>query len=201
MRQPYWLGEPSLLNDLAAAPGMYMPPGFHPGGQGFMPQAPTLRPYYNAPQYQIAPQQSASVPYRRIMPTIPGAPALGFRDQSVGLGVATFTATSGVSLPLTGSPGRPFKGRRLMFDTSRVGTTSTGLLTITTFLIGDSNQLVGRGALLVNAFSPTSFGADGQYSACAPALTIALTITTSLAPSTTDTITVGGQFNGETIGG
>lgn len=192
MRQRPWIGAPHLVDDLAAAPGSMVPYGHpHPGVAPY--------PFQNA-GYGAAAYGGSQVPFRRIMPTVPGAPALGFRDQAVGLGTVQFTATSGTTLQLSGSPGRPFKGRRLILDTTRVGATSTGLLTVTTFLIGDVNQLVGRGALLVSAYAPTAFGSDGQYSACAPALSIVLGVTTSLAPTAPDTITVGGQINGETIG-
>jgi hypothetical protein len=187
------------MDDLAAA-GIPMPqyhPGAYPG-----PHAPAIfNPYRQLTGYQAAPMAPAGgVPYRRIMPTVPGAPALGFRDQSVGLGTVTFTATSGTTLTLSGSPGRPFKGRRLMFDVTRTGASATGLLTITAFNVGDVNQLIGTGALILNAFTPTSFGADGQYSACAPALTIRVGVTISSAPTMTDTVVVGGQINGETVG-
>ncbi len=188
MRQPPWMGAPHLLDDLAAAPYPYRQQSpFGPTGM--------QRPYY-----QQAPFHGQQVPYRRIMPTVPGAPALGFRDLPVGLGASAFTASSGTSLTLSGSPGRPFKGRRLLVDITRTGTSATGLITITAFNIGDVNQLVGRGALLANGFTATAFGVDMQMSACAPALTISMVFAISAAPTMTDRVDFGAQIHGETIG-
>jgi len=220
MRQPYWAGAPSLVDDLAAAalpynpygaaPAGYAPPGYalvpHPGYMAPPPMPrvmpPMPHPYYPGVGYQQpAGYAGTAVPYRRIMPQIPGVPALGFRDQAVGLGSDQFNASSAASLQLVGSPGRPFKGRRLLTDVTRTGTSATGLMTLTKFQIGDSNQLNGQQPLLFNAYGPTSFGVDHQLSACAPALPIILEVAITALPTMSDTVDIAAQINGETIGG
>lgn len=207
MRQPYWVGAPTTIDDLAAAAyGEAMP------GYGLMPRQaivpspayppPMPHPFYPGTGYQAAPFGGGTqVPYRRIMPQIPGVPALGFRDQAVGLGNDQFAAATATTLVLEGTPGRPFKGRRLLCDVTRTGTSATGLLTITSWFVGDVNQLNGRKPLLFTAYGPTAFGVDHQLSACAPALPISVGVTITALPTMTDTVDIAAQINGETIGG
>lgn len=175
--------------------------------QSFAPPPPQFHPAY-ANAFQPLAQNAASmlnpfaygVPSQRLIPGVPGAPEIGIKLQPLGLGVVTFTATSGTALPATTRPQKPFKGKRLIVDVARTGTTSTGLLTITSITIGVNNQFVSTGAVGAGAFAAGAFDANVELSACSTALDITVNYALSAAPTTTDTVAVSTTLFGETVG-
>lgn len=137
---------------------------------------------------------------RTLMPQVPGVPMPGARLQPLGLGATAFTASSGVTLSLSALPQRPFKGQRLILDVTRTGTTATGLVTVQQFLVGTNNQLVGAGALSANAFAATAFDANIAIDPATPGISIQVLLATTVAPSSSDRIDVGGTIFGTTVG-
>lgn len=157
------------------------------------PMSPPFRPPYPTGQYQ-------GIPSQRIIPTIPGAPAIGVKLQPLGFTNVTFSATSGTALSTSTRPQKPFKGRRLVIDIARTGTTSTGLVSITALSVGVNNQLVSQGPVSAGAFAAGAFDCNVEMSACSSALDITINYAISAAPTTTDTVVVGATLFGETVG-
>lgn len=137
---------------------------------------------------------------RRLIPRVPGVPMPGARLQPLGFGSTSFTATSGSILQLQGQPQRPFKGQRLVVDTTRTGTTSTGLVTITRLDIGTANQLVSSGALSAAAFAATAFDVNLQLDPATPGILITLQFANSTVPTSPDHIDVGATLFGTAVG-
>lgn len=177
----------SYFNSLAGVVGAYPYPP--------MPMMPPAMP----PQYG-PPWGGPGVPSQRIMPTIPGSPAIGVKLQPLGFNAIAFTATSGTALPATTRPQKPFKGRRLVVDIARTGTTATGLVTVTSVTIGVNNQFVSTGAVGAGSFAATAFDCNVEFSACSTALDITVNYAISAAPTTTDRVDVGTTLFGETVG-
>lgn len=182
--QPSEVG--SFFNALAGVVGA---PPFYPPQMYRPPMPPPPPPGY----YQ-------GIPSQRIIPTIPGAPAIGVKLQPLGFNVVTFTATSGTALTATTRPQKPFKGKRLIVDIARTGTTATGLVSIASLTVGVNNQFVSTGAVGAGAFAAGAFDANVELSACSSALDISVNYTISAAPTTTDTVTVGTTLFGESVG-
>ena len=151
------------------------------------------------PRYMPNPYQGG-IPSQRIIPSIPGAPAIGVKLQPLGFTVVTFSASSGTALTATTRPQKPFKGKRLVVDIARAGTTSTGLVTITAINVGVNNQLVSSGAVGAGAFAATSFDTNVELSACSSALDITVNYAINTAPTTTDTVAISTTLFGETVG-
>lgn len=154
--------------------------------------------YGNA--YGMMNQPYGGIPSARILPTIPGVPAIGVKLQPLGFTVVIFTATSGTALAATTRPQKPFKGRRLVVDLARTGASATGLVTITSILIGVNNQLVSTGAVGAGAFAATAFDCNVELSACSSALDMTVNYAISAAPTTTDTVAISTTIFGETVG-
>jgi len=170
-------------------PRPMMAPPFRPpqyGGYGYAPPAPS----YPGP----------GIPSGRIVPTIPGAPAIGVKLQPLGFGTTTFTATSGTALPATTRPQKPFKGRRLVVALARTGASATGLVSIASLTIGVNNQFVSTGAVGADAFGPGAFDCNVELSACSTALDITVNYTITAAPTMTDTVAISTTLFGETVG-
>ena len=136
---------------------------------------------------------------RRLLPQVPGVPARGLGEQPLGFGSSAFTATSGTLLTLTASPQRPFRGRRLIVDLTRTGTTSTGLVTLVRLDVGVDNQLPGSGAIAVSTFANNSVGVNLDMDPATPGVTITLQFNVSAAPTTTDRIDFAAALIGETV--
>ncbi len=172
----------AFYDELAAAPY----------GGGFFPMArmpPSYPPYANP-----------GIPSRRILPTIPGAPAIGAKLQPLGFTAVTFGAATGTALAATTRPQKPFKGRRLVVDIARTGASATGLVTITSITVGVNNQLVSTGAVGAGAFAATAFDCNVSLSACSSALDIAVNYAISAAPAMTDVVNIATTIFGETVG-
>lgn len=186
----------SFFNSLAGVVGApYSPYG---GGGGY----PMMPPQFRMPPPPPVPMGTMypGIPSSRIMPTIPGAPAIGVRLQPLGFGAITFTATSGTALPASTQPQKPFKGRRLIVELARTGTSATGLVSIASITVGVNNQFVSTGAVSAGAFAANAFDANVELSACSSALNITVNYTISAAPTMTDTVVVGTTLFGETVG-
>ena len=184
----------SMADVIGAPPGYTTTPAYAPPMQrGYAPPPPMQR-------YAPPPAPVYGIPSQRIIPTIPGAPAIGVKLQPLGFGVITFTATSGTALPATTRPQKPFKGRRLVVDIARTGATATGLITVTSLTVGVNNQFVSTGAVGAGAFAATAFDCNVELSACSSALDITVNYATSLAPTAPDTISIGTTLFGESVG-
>ena len=164
------------------------------GAPSWMPRMPPAMQRYVPNPYR------GGIPSQRIIPTIPGAPAIGVKLQPLGFSTVTFTATSGTSLVASTRPQKPFKGRRLVVDIARTGATATGLITITAINIGVNNQLVSSGAIGAGAFAATAFDCNVELSACSTALDITVNYSTTLAPTAPDNIAIATTLFGETVG-
>jgi hypothetical protein len=140
------------------------------------------------------------MPYRTLVPQIPGVPASGLRLQPLGLGATQFNATSGTILTLSAQPQRPFRGMRLVIDITRTGATSTGLVTVTRLDVGTQNQLVASGPLAAAAFAATAFDVNLQMDPATPGITITVQIAITAAPAAADVVDVAGVLFGAAIG-
>jgi hypothetical protein len=170
------------------------------GGQRPLPMAAPAMFNRMVPYQGFRPQGNYGIPAGRIMPSIPGAPAIGVKLQPLGFNTITFTATSGLTLPATTRPQKPFKGKRLVSDIARTGTTATGLVTITSLTIGVNNQFVSTGPVGAGAFAATAFDTNVELSACSTALDITVNYAISAAPTMTDTVAIATTLFGETVG-
>jgi len=139
-------------------------------------------------------------PARRLLPQIPGAPAVGIRLQPLGFPVVAFTAASGTALPTTTRPQRPFKGKRLVSDIARTGATATGLVTITGLFIGTNNQFVSTQPIGAAAFAATAFDVNMELAACTTALDVTVQYAVSVAPGGADRIDIATTMFGEAVG-
>lgn len=173
----------AVYDNVGASPIMYQSPWQSPYGGGPMAQTPY-----------------GGIPSGRILPGIPGSPAIGVKLQPLGFSTVAFTATSGTALAATTRPQKPFKGRRLVVDIARTGTTATGLITITSITVGVNNQLVSTGAVGAGAFAATAFDCNVELSACSSALDIAVNYAISAAPTMTDRVDIATTLFGETVG-
>lgn len=176
----------AFYDELAAAPYG----GGYGGGFPMMRMPPSYPPAYGNP----------GIPSRRILPTIPGAPAIGAKLQPLGFTPVTFGAATGTALAATTRPQKPFKGRRLVVDIARTGASATGLITITSITVGVNNQLVSTGAVGAGAFAATAFDCNVSLSACSSALDIAVNYAISAAPAMADVVNIATTIFGETVG-
>lgn len=133
-----------------------------------------------------------------LMSAFPGAPPVAEKDIPLGFGNQSFSSTSGTTLTFTARPQAVFRGRRLVIDLTRTGS-PTGLVTLTSLLIGTRNQLVGTLGIPVTTFAGTAFGVDMMLDPAAPGIDITITLVTSAAPTTTDLITCGAAIIGKGI--
>lgn len=140
------------------------------------------------------------LPAGRLIPRVPGAPAIGLRLQPMGFPVTTFTATSGTALSAVQRPQRPFKPKRLVVDIARNGTTATGLVSVAGLFIGTNNQFVSLGAIGAGAFAPGAYDTNMELCASTTALDITVQYALSNAPTMTDTVVVGTTLIGEAVG-
>jgi hypothetical protein len=186
------IGGFSNINDLADVSGDYevfddladvgLEVGAHRRGRG---RGPSNGHSYNA---------------RRLVPRVPGAPAIGIKLQPLGFNAVIFSAASGNTLNATTRPQKPFKGKRLVVDIARSGATATGLITVTDIRIGVQSQLVSTGSIGAGSFAATAFDVNMELSACTTALDITVSYANALTPTSPDTIQVATTLFGETVG-
>jgi hypothetical protein len=139
-------------------------------------------------------------PARRLLPQIPGAPAVGIRLQPLGFPTVAFLAASGTALPTTTRPQRPFKGKRLVVDIARTGASATGLVTITGLFIGTNNQFVATPPIGAGAFAATAFDVNMELAACTTALDVTVSYAISAAPAMADRVDIATTMFGEAVG-
>lgn len=182
------IGAPFPAYPPYAAPPIYQPHYPYPPS----PPPPPPPPYPTG-QFQ-------GIPSARIIPSIPGAPAIGVKLQPLGFEDVVFTATSGTALPATTRPQKPFKGRRLVVEIARTGATATSLVKVTSLTVGTNNQFVSTSPTSAGAFAGGNFDVNVELSACTSALDMAVNYSIRTAPTMTDTIEVGTTLFGETVG-
>lgn len=134
-----------------------------------------------------------------LMSAFPGAPPVAEKQIPLGFGNQTFSSTSGTTLTFTARPQAVFRGRRLVIDLARTGASATGLVTLTQFLIGTRNQLVGTLGIPVTTFAGTAFGVDMALDPAQPGLDVTIVLVISAAPTTTDTVVAGAAIIGAGI--
>lgn len=181
-----------------AYPAPYMPPQYYPRP----PSGPYGAGPITAPMpggYQPNPYQGG-FPSQRVIPTVPGAPAIGARLQPLGFNAVIFTATSGTALPATTRPQKPFKGRRLVVSLQRIGATATSLVQVTSITVGTLNQLVSQGPVDASAFAGGNFDCNVDLSPCTSALDLSVNYQALTAPTAPDQIQVGTTMFGESVG-
>ena len=137
---------------------------------------------------------------QRIVQQIPGVQSPEGRGQPLGLGATAFTATSGNALQLTGLPQKPFQAQRLILDSTRTGTTATGLVTVSAISVGTDNQLAGQAALALSAFASIAVDANILFTPAGAGISIGVSLNISIAPTTTDRVDVAGVMFGSTLG-
>lgn len=178
------IGDDELIDDLADV--------------GALPRARYSRGARMQQRGGYGPQRG--YPVRRLMPQIPGAPAVGIRLQPLGFNTVAFTSTSGTTLQAATRPQRPFKGKRLVSDIARTGASATGLVTITGLFIGTNNQFVSTQPIGAGAFSALGVDVNMELAACSTALDIAVNYAISAAPAMTDRVDIATTMFGESVG-
>lgn len=167
------------------APGPRLPPGG--GGQqigpsqrfALVPQGPAL----NEPRVRAIVLEELN---QRLPSWFQGASRVpGSSDQAqlmspLGLGVGTLTNAVNV-VTLAAQPQRPFRGERLVVSALRTAGASVVPVRLSEFKIGENSQLVGQGALPVEAFAPDAFGVRLAMSPSAPGIVINLRFETDVA--------------------
>jgi hypothetical protein len=193
------MGDAELIDDLADVGAL--PRGYGRGGRrggggrgGYGAMARGGR----IPRPNVMPGKAMAA--RRLIPMVPGAPAVGLRLQPLGFPVIAFTAASGTALPSTSRPQRPFKGKRLVVDIARTGVSATGLVTVTEISIGTNNQEVSRNPVGANSFSPLAYDTNMELAACTTALDITIGYAVSAAPANADRIDIATTLFGEAVG-
>jgi len=181
------MGEMEYVDDLADVGAL---PRNYRSARGRAPAA--RRGNYGA--------NASRLPYRRLVPQVPGSPAIGLRLQPLGFPTQIFTSTSGTALRALSRPQRPFKGKRLVVDIARTGASATGLVSITAITIGTNNQLVSTDPVGAAAFAATAFDVNLELAACTTALDIAVAYSVTAAPTTTDHIDIATTLFGEAVG-
>lgn len=135
-----------------------------------------------------------------LVPAIPGAPGNAVRGFGLGFPTATFVALGPTTIEVEANPQLAFKGARLVIVVSRNGATATGLVRITTFLVGQRDQRVSGEGLLAEAYSPNSFQTMMALDQATPGIDLRFGYTL-VGPALvgTDSIIVGTQIIGATI--
>jgi len=172
-------------------------------GRAALPAAPyaAQAPAPYAAPFTPAQYYGQAVPAARLIPTIPGAPAIGVRLQPLGFPLTAFTASSGTALPVTSRPQRPFKAKRLVIAYTRTGTSATGLVTVTELSIGTNNQFVSRQPIGADTFAANSVDVNMELAAATTSLDITVGYAISVAPTMTDRVDIATTIMGESVGG
>jgi len=189
------IGDADIFDDLADV-GI-LPSQMRRGGGGYAPRGGGYGGYQGQ---RGGYGNQRGLPAGRLIPRVPGAPAVGLRLQPMGFPIIRFSATSGTALSAVQRPQRPFKAKRLVVDIARSGTTSTGLISVAGLFIGTNNQFVSLGSIGAGAFAPNSQDTNLELCASTTALDITVQYVTSLAPSSTDVIDVATTLIGEAVG-
>jgi hypothetical protein len=184
------LGDAELIDDLADVGAL--PPGYHRATRRRAARGGRMsRPRVNA---------GSAWPARRIIPMVPGAPAIGLRLQPLGFPTQTFSATSGTALVAVTRPQRPFKAKRLVVDLARTGATATGLVTVTQLSIGTNNQFVATQPIGAASFAAGAYDTNMELAACTTALDISVGYSITVAPTMTDRVDIATTMFGAAVG-
>jgi hypothetical protein len=133
-----------------------------------------------------------------VVQQIAGISPVAAKEMPLGLGSCLFAVAQPLpSQTLSVQPQVPFRGRRLVIDIARTGTTSTGLVTVTAFAVGIKDQRGGFGVLGAGVFAPNATNIVLMMDPAGPGVTITLTITISAIPTTTDRVDVNATIIGE----
>lgn len=146
------------------------------------------------------PPGAQPMPMNFLVPQIPGVAARGGRVQFLGFSTSMFSATSGTSLTVRATPQRPIRGGRLFGSYSRVGTTATGLLTLSQLIVGTDGQLLSGDAISFDMLAPTSFGAGINLTPAVVGTIIQAQVQVSAAPASSDTIPFNLTIVGPSLG-
>lgn len=120
-------------------------------------------------------------------------------DQMMPFTTGQFTSAV-TTLLLTGQPQRAFQPRRLVVDLGRVGATSTGLVSVTSFKVGADDQFVSTGSAPVAMFSSVAVGIMLKPAAARPGITVYLGLALTGALTAPDVINVVAAAVGPSIG-
>jgi len=137
---------------------------------------------------------------KALVPSTPGVPKPGFREFPLGFAPIQFTPTSGLTLNLVAQPQRPHKGTRLVLDIVRSAAGSGGLITVSSILVGQQNQLQSAQPIIAAAFEQDSTYVQLALDAATPGIDVIIGVTCSAAPGAGETVDVGGALWGTAIG-
>ena len=101
---------------------------------------------------------------------------------------------------MVAEPQRPFKGGRLVIDAVRSAAGIGGLLVVSSFTVGQVNQLVSAEPIILAAFEPDATLVEISVDPATPGIDIIIQITVSVAPTTAETVDVGACLFGLSVG-
>ncbi len=137
---------------------------------------------------------------KALVPRTPGVPKPGFREFPLGFEPVQFTNTSALTLNLVAEPQRPHKGTRLVLDIVRSAAGAGGLITVSTLLVGQNNQLQSAEPIIAAAFDVDATYVQLSLDPAGPGLRVIVGITCSAQPGVGETVDVGGALWGSAIG-
>lgn len=120
------------------------------------------------------------------------------RDFLMPFPAGTFTAAV-TTLALPASPQKPFLGERLVIDFGRVGTTSTGMVQLTSLTVGVDPQFVVNGSVPARAFDPLAVGTRLRLDASDAGVQVGMSLAIAPAPTMTDTVAVSSALIGPAL--
>ena len=122
--------------------------------------------------------------------------------EPLGFTPVIFVAAGPTSLQAKATPQRRFKGSRLFCDPARTGASAAGqLLLISSIKYGGREVLPSSDPVLLNAFAPTAFGAALSFPIAGQGTIVTVTFEiVGAALAGADTIAIGAQLNGLTVG-
>jgi hypothetical protein len=135
-----------------------------------------------------------------LVPRTPGVPKPGAREFPLGFTPIQFGAATALTQNLVARPQRPHKGTRLVLDIVRSAAGSGGLITVSSFFVGQNNQLQSAQPIIAQAFVSDSTYVMLNLDPAVPGIDIVVGITLSAAPGAGETVDVGGALWGIAIG-
>ncbi len=129
-----------------------------------------------------------------------GPRGLALKRLPLGIGTVTFGAATGTSLTVEVEPQRGYTPKRLVAAVSRTGASATGLVRLTSLMIGDVQQLPASNGVPIEMFDTQATDAELDLTPVIPGQKVTLTLTISAAPAGADTVVVNLGFYGAAIG-
>lgn len=142
-------------------------------------------------------------PMRRLAapPAIATGPrGIALKTLPLGIGTVSFGAATGTSLSVEVEPQRGYTPKRLVAAISRTGASATGLVKLTSLMIGDVQQLPASNGVPIEMFDTQATDAELDLTPCTPGQKVSLTLTISAAPAGADTVVVNLGFYGKAVG-